>query len=141
MRGSVKTNTACTLYNKYVNAATRSEVWQRTALAAVAWENRKAANVARAGNLEADEAAIYIPFALGSDYLAPRAWQALATKTGKWTLQVGDVIVKGAVTDTITSSFTISDLKAKYDDVLVIRSVDAMDQGSASMHHWQVGAT
>lgn len=135
------TNCAATVYNKYVDPATRAEKWQRASLAAVYWENRKAANVIKSGLLAADQAAIYIPFSLGANHLDPVAWQALVTKTGKWTLQVGDMIVKGLVSDEITGGFTITSLKAKYDDVLKIASVDTMDMGSSLIRHWQVGAS
>jgi hypothetical protein len=116
-----------------------AEKYQRTQLSDVAWENRKQANVIASGLLAADSATVYIPFVLGTDYLKPIAWQA--AKTGKWTLQIGDVIVKGTVTDEITGGFTMTNLKAKYDDVVVIKSVDTMDAGSLSMQHWQVGAS
>jgi hypothetical protein len=133
----MRTNTAATIYNKYVTS--RIEYYQRTGILAVEWENRKAANVIKSGLLGADSVVIYIPFSVGAYYLKPIAWQA--AKTGKWTLQVGDVIVKGLVTDEITGGFTMTDLKAKYDDVVVISSVDTMDYGSLSMRHWQVGAS
>ncbi len=133
----MRTNCDLTIYNCYlVNGA---ETYQRTVIQRVMWENRKARNVlASGGNLAADQAVVYIPLARGLAYLAPKAW--LANKSGHWTLQVGDVIVKGLVTDTIGPSFTISALKAKYDDVLVISSVDTMDMGSASLQHWKVSA-
>jgi hypothetical protein len=143
------TNADLTVYNKYVDAATRSEKYQRAVILAVAWENRKAANtIASGGQISVDSARIFIPYSRGINYLAARAWQTLTTKTGKWTFQIGDIIVKGAVTDEIheaiisppSAAFTISDLKAKYDDVLVISSVDKMDNGSSNMAHWQLGA-
>jgi hypothetical protein len=62
-------------------------------------------------------------------------------KTGKWTLQQGDVIVRGLVSETIDADYTISDLKRDYDDVVAIRSVDLMDNGSLARWHWQVGAS
>ncbi len=134
----MKTNTGCTIYNKYVAAG--AEAYQRTVLVAVEWENRKAANVVRSGLLEADAVAVYVPFNLGTNYLKPVAWQALISKTGKWTLQVGDYIVKGLVLSDISSVFTISDLKQAYNDVVRITSVDTFDLGSSRMNHWQIGA-
>jgi hypothetical protein len=135
----MRTNSDLTIYNKYIVAG--AETWQRTQISAVAWEWRKAANViASGGQISADSARVFIPYARGTNYTAPKAWQALVTKTGKWTLQIGDVIVKGLVTDAIGPAFTISALKAKYDDVLVISSVDPMLSGSQSMWHWQIGA-
>jgi hypothetical protein len=143
----MRTNTDLTIYNKIIVAG--SETYQRTAISAVAWENRKAANViASGGQISVDSARVFIPYARGANYLKPKAFQALTSKAGKWTLQVGDVIVRGIVTDEIhdavvsppSAAFTLTNLKAKYDDVLVISSVDTMISGSQSLWHWQVGA-
>lgn len=137
----MRNNADLTIYNKYVDSATRTEKYQRTQIRGVLWENRKAANVlASGGNIAANQAHIYIPFQRGANFMESGAWQALVTKTGYWTLQDGDFIVRGLVSDSITTSFTISDLKAKYQDVLSIRSIDTMDMGSAGMSHWQIGA-
>ena len=83
-----------------------------------------------------------------ANYVKPKAWLALVSKTGKWTLAEGDMIVKGTVTDEIhpavvsppSAAFTVSNLKAKYDDVLAITSVDTFDMGSMALRHWEVGA-
>jgi hypothetical protein len=48
------------------------------------------------------------------------------------------VVVCGIVADEITSIFTLSALRAKYDDVLEIVSVARMDQGSPNTHHWEI---
>lgn len=120
----MRTNSDCTIFIGGVNPVTREQEWTRVQVRAVQWENRKAANVLQSGNLEADQAAIYIPLARGP----------LALKTG-------DVIVRGLAADEIGSSFTISDLKRKYADVLTIRSVDLLDYGSPALQHWQVGAS
>jgi hypothetical protein len=104
-----------TLYKKtIVNGA---ESWSRTQIQGVMWEQRKAANVLRSGLLAADSAVIYIPIAKN-----PLA-------------KVGDVAVKGLVTDTISASFTITALKAKYPDNITLKSVDTLDFGSLSMQH------
>jgi len=141
----MRTNTALTLYNRVPG----TETYHRTVIGRVAWENRKASNVlASGGTIAADQAAIYLP-ARTPGYLSPKAWQALADKSTAWTLQTGDVVVKGTVTDEIhaavvgppaVAAFTMTDLKAKYDDVLTITSVDVMDNGSPAMRHFQIGA-
>jgi len=134
----MRTNADLTIYNKYVDPVTRSEKYQRAQVVGVAWENRKAANVLRTGGqIAADQAVIYVPFSSGANYNPPRKWQA--DRKG-WTLQEGDVVVKGLVSKAITDAYTATDLKNEYDNVLIITSVDTMDYGSASMHHWQVGA-
>lgn len=130
----MQTNTDITLYNKYLVG--RVDTWQRTQIEDVHWEQRHARN-----QIDSDDlATIFIPFARGGDYLAPRVWQVLTPKTGSWTLQIGDVIVKGLIADELAGSFTLSDLKRLYDDVLIITSVDTRDFGSSNLQHWQVGA-
>lgn len=151
----MRTNAIATIYNKTIDSSTRREKYQRTIIGSVFWENKRAVNRAGSGQLEDDRATIFIPFALDANYLDPIAWRALSTKTGKWTLQSGDVIVKGSVTKEITeavagsvgppvvpavSAYTMTDLRDAYDDVLVITSVDVLDYGSEPMKHWQVGA-
>lgn len=141
----MNTNTSMTLYNKIAG----TETYQRTVIVAVEWENRKAVNGMRSGALASNSARVFIPKSVGTNYLKPKAWQALTTKTGKWTLQEGDVIVKGAVMDEIreavvgppaVAAFTLTNLKAKYDDVLTITSVDTHDMGSLVLQHWEIGA-
>ena len=136
----MKTNSDITIFNKYVDATTRAEAWVRTIVLGVTWEANKAANVLRSGLIEADKVAVYIPYARGYNYLKPRAWQALSVKTGRWTLQTGDFLVRGVVYEDVDADYTISDLKAEYDDVVAVRSVDLMDSGSPLLWHWQVGA-
>jgi hypothetical protein len=137
----MRNNADLTIYNKYIDPATRTEAWQRTQIRGVLWENRKASNVlASGGNMAANQANIYVPFMRGAEYLPYTEWLQLSSKTGYWTFQDGDFVVRGLVNDAISGSFTISDLKAKYRDVLSIRSVETMDMGSYGMCHWQIGA-
>jgi hypothetical protein len=131
-------NASMTIYNKYFLAGV--EKYQRTQIVDVKWENTKAVMGTSSGKLASNVATIYVPLQRGANHLDPKAWQALVTKTGKWTLCEGDVIVKGLVSDEIGTGFTTSQLFAKYDNVLTISSVDTMDAGSLSLQHWQIGA-
>jgi hypothetical protein len=127
-----------TVYNKYLVSGV--DHYQRTQLKDVTWEDRKASNVrATGGTMDAYQAKAYISFS-HLNHLSPKLWQALTVKTGKWTLAEGDYIVKGSVLDEIGTGFTLTALKAKYDSVLVIRSVDVRDEGSFSMRHWEISA-
>ena len=131
----MQTNADVTIYNKYMVG--RVDTWQRVQISDVHWEQRHARN-----QIDSDDlAAVFIPMARGADYLSPRLWQVLPIKTGSWTLQIGDVIVKGLVSDQLVAgTYTLSNLKAAYDDVLIITSVDTRDFGSTNLHHWQIGA-
>jgi hypothetical protein len=145
-------NQDATLYNRWIDPTTRLEKWQRTQITGVHFEGRKGVAVIRYGGyIEDDKAYLYIPFTRGANYLEPIAWQALAVKTGKWTLQLADFVFKGLITDDPADAYTdpithwlvpavtMSTLAAKYDDVFTISSVDTNDQGSVAMHHWQLG--
>jgi hypothetical protein len=122
-----------TIYNKYIE--TRVEKFQRTVIRDVVWQAQKGIATTRF-QTPTNTALILIPFAHGTQYALSKAWQV--DRDG-WTLQEGDVIVRGAVTDEITAGFTITDLRAKYDHVVTVVTVDAMDQGSPNVQHWEVG--
>lgn len=136
----MRTNASLTIYNRYV-LPNRVEAYARTVIPAVAWEDRKAVNTnASGGRIVADQARIYIPKAANQlSYLLPVAWLALAVKTGKWTVQVEDIVVRGTITDDL-NSMTLTALEAKYDNVLEVSSVDLYDNGSLNLHHWLVSA-
>lgn len=135
------TNADMTIYNKYVDPATRSEKYARTVIVGVVWQAKKAVYMANVGMIAANSVAVFVPFACRANYLDPHAWQALSNKAGKWTLQAGDVIVKGIVADVVDDAdFTMTDLRSRHENVLTIQSVDTMDQGSESIRHWAIGA-
>ncbi len=149
-------NCSLTVYNAYTDATTRSTVYQRTQIKnaqntnCANWNDTKGANVSKIGTLAADQALITLPVEVGANYLTPRAWHALVSKTGKWTLQVGDVIVGSLVTDEIhdaivgppaVPAFSLTNLKALHDDVITIKSVDALDRGRPSLRHWRISGS
>lgn len=137
----MKTNADFTIYNHYIEGGV--DKWHRTYLGRCKWEDRKAANVLRSGLLDADSVAVYMPFIKAPTpvYVTPVAWQALTNWDNLFTFQKGDFIVRCNISQEITPEFPISKLKAAYDSVVKITSVDRMDAGSARMHHWQIGAS
>ena len=117
------TNTAMTLYQRLL--ISKEEAWSRSVISNVHWENRKAANVLSSGLLEADSVSIWVP-----------------TNGREIEIKVGDVLVKGEVTDVVDkTTFTMTDLKKTYDDVVTVKSVDRYDYGSPSMRHLRIGAS
>jgi hypothetical protein len=132
------TNTAMTLLNKYIDAVTRREVYKVTVLKEVFWQSSKAANVRATGGMtEADQATVFISRLRVANYLDPIAWNNLVVKGIWWTFQSGDFVIKGSVD---IASYSISELKAMYSDMLAINSVDYFDAGRVNMHHWEIGA-
>ncbi|HWQ76558.1 MAG TPA: DUF6751 family protein [Syntrophomonas sp.] len=121
-----------TVYNKYLDGTT--EKWQRTVLRGVFWDSSKGAVVRKTGVSSADGLMLLIPMAIPG-YVKPKAWAALADKTGTWTLQSGDIVILGAIDyDVVKSS---KELQQQYDDVMTVTNVDTRDYGSG-MRHWEV---
>jgi len=138
----MKTNTAVTIFNRYYDPDLKVEVYQRTVIPAALWEDRKYSRAVGGGTRLADYSAmIFIPFSYSkASYLQPIPWLALADKSDNWTIQQGDFLVKGEVADELSSSFTPSDLKRKYDDVLEAIDIYTFDFGSYHLQHWKVMA-
>jgi hypothetical protein len=125
-----------TVYNKYTDAA-GTEKWQRTILTGVFWDATKGAVTRRTGVSSADLVQLIIPFVVAASrpsYKSPKEWTGLSTKTGYWTLQPGDTVIKGAITQEVTRS---TKELAGYDDLLTITSVDPKAFGSG-MDNWEV---
>lgn len=139
----MKNNSSLTIWNKYFDTVTKTEKYIRHVLIAVMWEDRKASNVLTSGGDEkANQAIIYISFPVGKvSYLKPKEWLALSTvdRASYWTANIGDLVYKGTLSQELSSSYTPSDLKSNYDDVLEVKSVDTYDEGSFIMRHWKLG--
>jgi hypothetical protein len=126
-------NAHITVYNKYIED--RAEKWQRAEVLDCVWQGVKA--IARfKEQTPANTILILIPFASGTAYQKPKVWQV---DHEGWTLQEGDVIVRGIVTDEITGAFTITDLRAEHQYVAQIASVADRGQGRFTAH-WEVQA-
>ena len=82
----------------------------------------------------ADDVNVFIPKSQNdmSGYVEPKQYEGL----NKWTLQIGDFIVKGEVEEKEVSS--IKELTSKYDNVFTISLIDDKDFGSSSMHHFEI---
>lgn len=118
-----------TVFNKYYDSAAHEEKYKCTVIDALAWQETKAANIVKSGMQDADSTMIFIP--MGQEgYIKPLQWDHV----NGWTLQSGDVIVKGAIDHT----GTIEDIFTTYDDAITITSVDTYDYGSPDMQHWEV---
>lgn len=119
----MRTNTAATIYQKSV--ISNQEVWTRTVIRKVHWENRKAVNVLASGLLSADAVSIWIPL-----------------RGLEISIAVGDVMVKGIASEEVdATTFRMSDLEAAYENVVRVKSVDKYDFGSLSRQHIRIGAS
>ena len=129
-------NDTVTVYNKYVD--NRIEKWQRTVLKGVFWNSVKGAIMRKTGVTSTDSLQLLIPCNTRSNraYKPPKAWASLEDKESFWTLQSGDIVVKGDMSYEVEKSS--SELK-QFDDCLKISSVDHKPFGG-SMAHWEVSA-
>lgn len=127
----------CTIYNKSYDDDKGYEVYNRTVLSGVYWEERQGVNIAKSGMKEADKLLVLIPISVdveGKLAMTAKAYARTSDKTNFWTLKPGDIIVKGEVTDEIDNIKTFGNLH----DYYTLTTVDFMDFGR--MGHWEVGA-
>ena len=110
-------NSAATLFTRHI--VDRQEVWHKTILPGVHWENVKAVNVIKSGMLQADSANVWIP---------------LSECNRDLHIQAEDVLVKGEVSEELGPDFTVSDLRNKYKFMFKIFSVDWYDYGTDLDH-------
>lgn len=129
-------NDTCTVYNKYANAGV--EMWQRTVLTGVFWDSVRGSNFRKTGVENADSVFVLIPHKVKADrqFLPPQEWQSLEDKTGSWTLQPGDTIIKGNIAYEVEKS---SKELERFDGCHKITKVDSKLFNS-SMAHWECGA-
>lgn len=118
----MRTNGDLTLYTRGVNPTTRAETWTRSIIRGVYWENRRAASYSRGGGVRQDS--VLVMFALAKMPNPP--------------IKPGDIVVRGAVTDEISSAFTLTDLRAKYSESGTVGSIDKMDTGNPGIQHYEI---
>ena len=131
---------SATVYNKYIDTSL-SEQYLGTIIPQVVWWGPRGVRITRQGLIAANTWNVMIPQGMLANFLDFQAWQALPilSKPTKWTLQEGDWMVYGSVSDVIIpGTFSITQLKAKYPEVGQVISVDPMDQGNMNMRFTRV---
>jgi hypothetical protein len=128
-------NSHITLYNQYVDSATRLPKFQRAEVFNCVWQGVNAIAKFKE-QVPANTILILIPFSSGASYSEPKVWQ---DGRDGWTLQEGDIVVKGLVEDEIAGAFTLKDLYAAHQYVAQIASVAERGQGRFTKH-WEVQA-
>lgn len=130
----MKTNTSMTIYNKYFNPITRGDSWKRHVISEVFWDSNRSVTTGR-DMARIDRVNVFIPF--NANYMTyftdPITFKS--NPDNYWTIQNGDIIVKGTVTDEITKQ---SELESKYNDVLTVSTFTIKDFGSSNMRHIEV---
>lgn len=131
-------NADITIYNCY-GKGTRSESWQRTQIKGVEWYGGQAVTVTDSGLQSASTYTVRIPAyrePAGKTFSMPADYKAAADPSGLWTLQNGDIIVRGLVDDDATGSTAIT---GKYADrCFTVTGWRDNRRGSAWVQHWRV---
>lgn len=136
------TNADITLYNKVYDRDTGTNRYYRTVLKGVNWQDTTAVQPTDKGIVSADVAEIYIPFAVETEkqFRKPKNFVQEPEKAGFFTIEAGDLVVRGIVENELTSAKDEERLKNAYDDVRTIAVVETNDNGSLEMQHWKVTA-
>ncbi len=134
-------NCNITLYNRYYE--NNIIKYKKCYIYDVNWQGKQAITVSDKGLNSADLTKIYIPFEYKSEdiYLKPKDFEKLQNKEGFFTIQNKDIVVKGIVDFELTGvrPNNLEYLQHLYDNVAIIDSVIANDNGSSYMQHWEVG--
>jgi len=133
------------LFNKYVDPIQKLDVYKRTHIYGVTWNDSKGINILRSGLSTADAATVIV-YMNTSDtgekqYKTPKAWKKTPNVDMDkfFTFAPDDIIVKGII-DTDLNITKLADLEKSQDYVYKIKTVDPSDSGSPNLHHWRLGA-
>lgn len=131
------TNSDITIYNKYYDSPQDKEVYQRTEIKGVHFEENKAVKLQNQGLVSDDKVLICIPFSAkcSREYARPMLFDKLDDKTPYFTLKEGDRIVRGIQTYEVERQ---KELDERF-ETFTITNVDTCDYGRLSMQHWEVG--
>ena len=135
----MRTFTDMTVYNKAYDDAAGYDVYYRTYLRGIHWEESQGANIIKSGMAQSDKLFVMIPFSVDCEskqYMTAKAYGRASDKRLFWTLKPGDIIAEGIVTDELTN---LKDF-GKVHDYFTITTVDFYGFGSEKMKHWEVGA-
>ena len=114
-----------TIYNKYYNDYLDCELYQRTVVKDVGWNNKATSTVSDKGLMMADSVVVIVDKI--ANYISPKQFARLTVddKLNYFTFAMGDKIVKGECEFEVTgvAPYRIADLESDYDDVVNIVSV------------------
>ena len=129
-------NDTITVLNAWYNQETGYDEYHATVISGVSWFKRVETNISDSGLDSADVTVIRIPddadFA-GKTYVDPITYKGLADVSGSFTLQQGDVIVKGVVED---GTCPADAHRLFYETVTVLGVTD--NRRAPNAKHWRV---
>lgn len=133
-------NDTVTVINHYKDPLTKLDKWNKTILDGCMW-NRKITKSVVDGKVQIDDSvSLTIPYRDG--YLPPKQYAKVPNDEMHkyWTLDSTsnlDIIVLGVVTEELTDSYTITNVKKDYDEVATISGVSDNTRRD-ELKHWRV---
>lgn len=127
------TNTKMSIFNRSVHPTTKQVTFKKHTIENVFWDDYKNSTNDK-GQAKDNAVQVFIPKDKNdlSAYVEPKQFDG----STNWTINKGDYIVKGEISETEVSK--ISELSSKYDNVFTITTVDNKDYGSQNMHHFEI---
>lgn len=129
-------NETITVFNAKLDETTSDDVYLKTVINGVSWFCDLASTVDSSGLKVANKFTIRIPADAdfgGKSYIDPKTFAKTGTDQN-FTLQIGDIIVKGAVAE---DGLRPADLQAIYPEVFTILSVTD-NRRAPNAKHWKV---
>lgn len=132
-------NDTITVFNARVDPDAGGNVWTPTIITGASWWATDASTVdaAKGGLVAANKATIRIPEdadAGGKAYADPIAYRDAEDVSGLWTLQNGDIIVKGSATGV---GWTPAQLKKAYAECVTVLGVTD-NRRAPNAPHWRI---
>lgn len=124
-----------TLYNIIPQQGREPERLQRSVLLGVFWDGSNGVGFNKTGAAPQDSTEVYIPYR--KQYMLPARWANAGYPQDSFTLQAGDILVRGAVED---DNPTAAGLLQKYgsERCIVISAVRNCCYGSHNLWHWEI---
>ena len=130
-----------TVFNKRVNSTTGGYTWTPTTINGVSWYKSDAQTVdPQGGFIAARKITIRIPTtanANGKTYTDPLSYKGAQSVTDLWTLDGGDIIIKGTATG---DTWTPKTLAQTYADICTVMAVTDNRRAPREPHFKVVGA-
>lgn len=124
-----------TIFNKRWDKELDRDVWTRTVVRGASWHGKRAASVSDNGLQAASLYTVRIPArAMPKGYLHPDVFNAAQEAPDGWTVQSGDIVVKGEVTQDIQAAKDITK-KIECFTVLAIRD---NRRGPSALRHLRI---
>lgn len=134
-------NDTITVFNKHTDRTTDLVTWHKTIIHDCFW--KEAGVKVLVGTTLIDTNSVICRIRVSENFIDTMTWKTTPVESlsGHFTLQPGDIIVKGEVPDTIdeyVSGQRASDLMEKYDDCLTIDMATVNVGGGRGNEHYLV---